>query len=247
MPQFSEKINCRKYHWLLPLVLLLSTKAPAQSQKSLQRDWIKVSTENLSAQEIPKDTLYTRYSFTKSALNISFYPGWNDYNQTWSMNGKNLKLGFDTYKVEVLNDTALVISLNGFRRFRFVSEEYLSRKEEFLDSIGTYNNKTLYEANDYFSPRYKPEGSFRHYVEKSLVGYNIKKAAYFKATFIVTEDGSVENVQIVNGITYGFDEAAKMQIAKSSGKWRPASVNGKKIQTQMTYDIKYLDSLTPFN
>jgi len=66
----------------------------------IQRDWIKVSIQNLSDRQTGPDTLYTRYSFGKSALHISFYPGWNDYIQTWRLRGNNLTVGFDTYRIE---------------------------------------------------------------------------------------------------------------------------------------------------
>jgi hypothetical protein len=232
---------------ILGVLTLLSLTTLGQNQKVIQRDWIKVSLENLSNQDIGPDTLYTRYSFSKSNLNMSFYPGWNDYTQTWTRSGNNLTLGFDTYNVELLNDTALIIALDGFRRLKFLSEEYLSSKEQYLDSIGQYNSKPLFKANNYITPRYKGQGSFRDYVQKDLEGYNIKKAAYFLATFIVTEDGRVENVIVRKGITEGFDAAVTKQLLKSSKHWTPARFKGKPIQAEMIYEIKYLDALTPHN
>ena len=213
----------------------------------IQRDWVKVSLENLSTQNIEPDTLYTRYSFTKSNLNMSFYPGWNDYTQNWSIRGDNLTLGFDTYRIELLNDTALIIALDGFRRFKFLSEELLSGKEQYIDSIGQFNGKPLFKANNYITPRYKGPGSLKDYVQKDLEGYNIKQAAYFLATFIVTEEGRVENVVIKKGLTEGFDAAIKKQLVRSSKNWMPARFKGTPIQTEMIYEIKYLDPLTPRN
>lgn len=226
------------------LFILLSLTTFAQNQKTIQQDWIKVSMENLSNQEIGPDTLYTRYSFNKSTLDISLYPGWNDYTQTWTKNGNKLKIGFDTYQIEVLNDTALTIALDGFRRFKFLSEQYLSSKEQYLDSIGQYNGKPLFRANDYISPRYKGKSSFKDYVQKDLEKYNIKKATYFLATFVITEDGKVENVIIRNSITEGFDKEVANQLLKSSKNWAPARFRGQPIQTEMIYEIKYLNSLS---
>lgn len=232
---------------MLIFLLLSNLFVFGQSDKQIQRDWIKVSIENLSENEAGPDTLYTRYSFGKSNLNISFDPGWNTYSQTWAKKGTDLTLGFDTYRIEILNDTALVFALDGFKRYSFLSEEYLSSKEQYLDSIGQYNNKILYQANNFITPRYKGSDSFRDYVGKNLEGYNIKKAAYFLATFIVTEDGKVENVIIRNGISEGFDSEVKKQLLKSSNKWNPARFKGSPIQTQMKYEIKYLNSRTPYN
>jgi hypothetical protein len=210
----------------------------------IQRDWIKVSIENLSDQEIRPDTLYTRYSFGKSTLHISFYPGWNDYTQTWSINSNNLQLTFDTYRIEMINDTGLIISIQGFRLIKFLSEEYLSGKAEHLDSIGLYNDKPLFRANYYITPRYR-KGSLRDYVQKELEGFHITKANYFSATFIVTEEGRVESVVIRKGITEAFDAMVMKTLLKTSKDWIPAKFRGKPIQTEMIYEIKYLDALNP--
>jgi hypothetical protein len=232
---------------LLSLSTFLSLASLGQAQKMIQRDWIKVSIENLSNHEVGPDTLYTRYSFSRSVLYISLCPGLNDYTQTWAMSGNNLTIGFDTYQIEVLNDTALTISLDGFRRMTFLSEEHLSSNDEHLKTLGQYNEKPLFKANHYITPRYNGKGSFREYVHKNLEGYNIKKASYFMATFIVTEEGKVENVIVRKGITGGFDAAVTKQLLKTSKNWTPAHFKGKPVQTEMMYEIKYLDALTPYN
>ena len=68
-----------KHQFLFVVIVLLTVKLSAQNQKKIQRSWIKTSIENLSNTPIEPDTLYTRYTFEKSSLNISFYPGWDDY------------------------------------------------------------------------------------------------------------------------------------------------------------------------
>lgn len=85
-----------------------------------------MSVENLSQTELETDTLYTRYSFDKSKLYISFYPGWDDYQQEWSTNQDNLTIGFDTYHIDELTDTSLAIKLVGFRKFNFLTEDQSS-------------------------------------------------------------------------------------------------------------------------
>jgi hypothetical protein len=227
--------------------ILLSFGSYAQNQKKIQRSWIKSSIEDLSGRSTEPDTLYTRYSFVKNTLNISFYPAWDDYKQTWAVNDDKATIGFDTYKIETLNDSILVISLEGFRRLNFIAEDYLSNQEKYLFSLGEYNGKPLYKANKYITPRFTGNESFRNFIQKDVEGYNIKKAAYFLATFIVTGEGKVENVKIIKGISEGFDHEIAKQLLKTSKKWRPAYFHGKPIQTEMFYEIKYLDSLTPFN
>jgi hypothetical protein len=233
--------------FICTILSLLSFEAFAQHQKKIQRSWIKTSVENLSDRPVKPDTLYTRYTFGKTALNISFYPGWDTFKQTWAVSGNHVTIGFDTYVIETLTDTSLVIALDGFRRISFLAEDYLSGQDKNLVSLGEYNGKPLYKANRYVTPRFTGKAAFRDLIQKNTEGYNIKKASYFLATFVVTEEGKVENVQVIKGITEGFDREITKQLLNTSKDWKPAYFRGKPIQTQMYYDIKYLDSLTPFN
>ena len=97
-----------------------------QNPGALQKSWIKMSIENLSQVVMDPDTLYSRYTFDKSKLYISFYPGWDDYKQDWSIRKNKLTIGFSTYRVNELTDTSLVIVADGFRKLSFLAEEYLT-------------------------------------------------------------------------------------------------------------------------
>ncbi len=215
----------------------------SQNAKKIQKSWVKISTENLSQTEIGPDTLYTRYTFDKSKLYISFYPGWDDFQLEWSANKDNLTIGFDTYHIEELTDSSLVIKLDGFRKFSFLAEEYLSNQEQYLDSIGVYNGKPLYKANNFITPRYLKGKSLSELLQKNTEGYNIKKANRFLLTFIVTETGKIENIQVVKGITYGFDNEIIKHLQSTSKDWKAAKYKSNAIQTEMLYEIKYLDSI----
>ena len=68
-----------------------------------------------------------------------------------------------------------------------------------------YNGEPLYKANDFITPRYLRGISLENLLQKNTEGYNIKKAMNFQVSFIVTEKGKVENIKIIKGITYGFD------------------------------------------
>ena len=146
-----------------------------------------------------------------------------------------------------LSDTSLTIALDGFRRVKFLSEEYLTTQDKNLIPLEDFNGKALYKANNYITPRYSKKVSLKNIIQKNVEGYNIKKATNFLATFIVTEEGKVENIQILKGITEGFDKEIATQLSKTSKDWHPAYFKGKSIQTQILYEIKYLNSLTPFN
>jgi protein TonB len=57
--------------------------------------------------------------------------------------------------------------------------------------------------------------------------------------FIINEDGSCSDFEVIKGIGYGCDEAA-VEAFKKMPKWKPALVNGKpvKVRTQMGYNYK---------
>jgi hypothetical protein len=234
-----------KHFLFISFCMLIVMDSFSQNRKLIQKSWIKISIENLSNRKVATDTLYTRYDFDASTLYISFYPGWDDYQQHWSVNGRNLKIGFDTYQIEELTDSSLTIFLDGFRRIRFLSEQYLSNQEKHLRVIGQCNGKPLYQANQFITPRYKRRMSFPSIIQKEVEGYNIKKATHFIMTFIVDEKGRIENAKIVNGITAGFDKEVISQLMKTSKSWRPAFHKGSPVQTQMFFEIKYLDSIVP--
>jgi hypothetical protein len=235
-----------KYLMFWCLLIVAGNSLHAQHQKKLQKAWIKKTVEDLSGKNKEPNTSYTRYTFDKSGTwYVSFYPGWDDYKREWSVNINDLTLGFDTYKIEELTDSSLIISLNGFRRVTLLSEDYVSSQDKNLIPMGTFNDKPLYKANDFITPRYATKTSLSEFIQQDTERFNIKKATYFLATFIVTEKGEVEDIQVVKGIKKDFDAEIVKQLKKTSKKWKPAYFKGVPVQTQMFYDIKYLDSLTP--
>lgn len=232
-------------NYLLVLVLLLGLPSVAfsQAEKKIQKSWIRTSAENLSARDIGPDTLYTRYTFDKPKLYISFYPGWDDYQQEWTINQDKLTIGFDAYHIEELTDTSLVIKLAGFRKYSFLAEDYLASQKKYLDSIGVYKGKPLYKANNFITPRYLKGKALGTIIQKNVEGYNIKRATYFLATFVITENGEVENIGIIKCITDGFDNEIAKQLQSTSKEWKPARYRKNAVQTEMRYEIKYLNSI----
>jgi len=227
---------------IIALSITSSIPASGQQKQRLQKSWIKTAVYSLPGNEKLQDTLYTRYTFHKGDAYISFYPGWNGSPNTWSADGDQLTIGFTTWSIEALTDSTLTISQAGFRRMVFYAEDYLARDTAHLVRIGEFNNEPLYKANKYITPRYK-KTEFRAFIEKDLEGYNIKKANYFAVSFIISKTGAVEDIRVIKGITEGFDASVIGQLKKTSGSWTPATFQGKPIQSQLIFDIKYLDSI----
>lgn len=57
-------------------------------------------------------------------------------------------------------------------------------------------------------------------------------------TFIVKEDGSVSDVEILRGIGSGCDEEGK-RVVEISPKWTPGKIGGKAVNTRMTLPINF--------
>lgn len=226
------------------LASLVITSSFSQEKKKLVKSWIKRESYTLPDNTRVEDTLYTRYSFQRSKIDISFSPGWSDnaFPQEWELSGDQLRIGFTTYTIEELTDSTLIIASPGFRRVVLDDEKWLSQKPENLHVIGVFNNEPLYEANKFITPRYKKDG-LRNVIQQSVEGYNVKKATTFIASFIVKKDGTIDNIQIIKGITDGFDAEVTRQLKKTSKDWSPAVYKGQPIQTQILYTIKYLDSI----
>jgi TonB family protein len=57
-------------------------------------------------------------------------------------------------------------------------------------------------------------------------------------SFIVREDGSVDDIAILRGIGGGCDEEA-YRLVKESGTWTPGKIDGKAVAVQMRLPIQF--------
>ena len=217
-----------------------------QNQKKIQKSWVKISVENFSDRPI-EEVAYMRYTFGKNKVHVSFNPAWDTYTLDWSLSGNNVTVGISNYAIEELTDTSLVIYQEGFNRVKFLSEEYLNSKENNLQQVGEINGKPFYKANEIVTARYEKSTSLTEVLSKNTSGYNIKSQSYFLLTFVVTEEGEIENIKVENSIAEGYDAEVIKNLLKTSKDWKPAYYKGKPVATQMCYDIKYLKSTTPFS
>jgi hypothetical protein len=219
------------------------------AQKSLlNRSWIKASVEEFNRKPQESDTSYIRYVFDKSVVLYGFEPGWHAMQMPFSLKGDVLTIGFDQWTVETLTDSTLAIFLDGFRRMNFVAEDHLRTKHEYLEQIGEHNGKPLYKANRIVTPRYKKPYPLINDVKKQdrSDDYNIRKAGTFLMSFIVTEEGKIEDPKILNGVAAGFDKNIIKELLNTSKRWSPATFRGQPIQARMVLEIRFLDSLQQY-
>ena len=65
-------------------------------------------------------------------------------------------------------------------------------------------------------------------------------------SFIVTDEGKIEDPEILKSVAPGFDDGIIKELLKTSKRWTPAMFNGKPIQSLMIFKIKFLDSLNQY-
>ncbi|GAO41766.1 energy transducer TonB [Flavihumibacter petaseus] len=222
-------------------ILILGQAVSGQSDKKLLKSWIKVESVDLSGNAAGPDTIYTRYSFGKERVNISFYPAWDDFDMNYSLQGNQIIIGVQSYTIDELTDSTFTIQAPGFRLLKFKAEGYLCQHPGVLRQIGEKNSLPLYEATDTLSPRYT-KGKLDMALNKYSNGYNVIQASYFRMEFTITENGKVEDVVVTKSISYGFDKGMVEGITKTSGKWKPAYCKGKPVQTRMFFERRYLNS-----
>lgn len=204
-----------------------------------------VKQENLSNSPTKgQDLKYVRYQFSNDDVNISFYPAWYQGNFHWSLANRELTVGFETYNLEVLTDSTLAFAKDGFRRFSFISEEKYAALNQTPDTALSINGAKVYIADNHLTPRLKKQFNITEIIKMS--DYNIRKEMIFLAKFVVTDKGKVDRVEIVKSINSGFDDQFKSLLQQTNGKWLPAILNNKPVNSQLTYTIHYLDSITDY-
>ncbi|HVU58179.1 MAG TPA: energy transducer TonB [Puia sp.] len=231
----------------LVLVLALTLTSPVilygQKKQLLQKSWIKTGLYSLpDGRQVP-DTTYTRYTFLKKNAIISFTPNWDGASYDWSLDGNKLTLGFGSWEIEELTDSTLTLTQPEYSKIKLCAEEYLVRDSARLIQVGEFNNEPVYKGTWYVTPRWK-KGSLEGYIHKAMSVYEIRKASYFEASYIITKQGTVENVKVLSSIIPDFDATVVDLLKKTSGQWIPAAFHGQPVQTQLIYHIKYLDSIT---
>jgi len=222
--------------------MLLAGAGLCQAKRRLAGTaWVKREVYALPENTLLPDTLYTRYTFQKNDAYISFTPAWNGRQFDWKLDGDQLTIGFVQYRIEEWTDSTLVIYQPGYRRFVLDNKEWLKSRSALPPVLGVFNNEPLYATTRIVTPRYK-KGDVERILRQNLQAENIRKPMTFEITFIVRTDGSVDSVKVVHGIEPSYDEEMARRIGKTSKDWTPAVCQGKPIQSQMVYTIRFLAS-----
>lgn len=237
-------MELKRFRLVMIFLILFCTVSIAQ-EKLLKKSWIKHSIQEFSRQQQDPDSTYLRYTFEHSQILFGFDPGWHSMTMPFSVKRNLLTLGVDQWTIEELTDSTLTIFLSGFRRISFYSEDYLRTLDQDISQIGQHNGKPLYKANQIITPRYKRPVPLINDIKKQdrTDDYNIRKAGIFLMSFIVTDEGKIEDPKILKGVASGFDASIIKELLKTSKQWDPATLKGRPIQTLMMFEIEFLDSL----
>lgn len=80
----------------------------------------------------------------------------------------------------------------------------------------------------------------KHFEATSSVFYGLGDVNDIcKATFIVTENGTVENIKLIDGVNDLYDPFIIQVIKSTSGKWRPGIINGVRESEEITIWINF--------
>jgi hypothetical protein len=226
------------------MVLLSVSNFCAAQNNLLKRSWIAVYVEEFRKAAPQSDTAYIRYTFQNGNLLIGFQPAWNMFQMPYSVNKKTLTLQSGEWKIEELTDSTLTIFQKGFRRMKFVPEAPFQNMEEFLIQIGEHNGKPLYKANQVITPRYNSPNQLATDIKTpgGSGDYNTTSGGTLIMTFIVTEEGTIEDPKIIRGLAPGFDEDYKNGLLKTSKHWTPAMFRGRPVQTRVVLQVNYLST-----
>ena len=112
--------------------------------------------------------------------------------------------------------------------------------------IGEYNGKPLYKANRIITPRYKKPNQLIDDIKIDRDTYNNRTAGIFLMSFVVTDEGKIEDPKIIKGVASGYDASTIKKLLKTSKQWHPATLKGLPIQTLMIFEIKFFDSLNQY-
>jgi len=230
---------------LVILFLLAFCKISIAQEKLLKRSWIKRSIQEFSKLQQNTDSTYLRYTFENSHLLIAFEPAWHYTTMPFSVKRDKLTLGFDQWTIEELTDSTLIIFLPGFRRISFHAEDYLRTIDQAIVQVGEFNGKPVYKATEIITPRYKKPNALINDINKQdrADDYNIRNEGIFLMSFIVTDEGKIEDPKIIKSVAAGYDAGIVKELRKTSKQWHPATLKGRPIQTLMVFEIKFLNSL----
>lgn len=218
------------------LTLALSFSGHCQETKDICKNWIVVEIADLKANTIPFSITkgnYQRYSFDSLGMEVCGSPLFGSLSNTWSLDGDHLKLAMAEYKIELLTDSAMVIVQPSVLRTKLVNEAYLACHGPEPKQVDAFEGNPVYEATQYLTPHC--EWQFL----KLTRGVDVDRSATFLISFIVTDNGEVKRIQVLEGVSKKADKQVTAAFAKTNRQWSPATFCGRRITTLVKVKVKF--------
>ena len=191
----------------LIVLIIFTNLISSYSQNSvLNGTWIldKTVYEDGKSLEInhPLYSTYTEYEFLANSIKINEHK----FNAKYIQN--SIKLDFRELLFSFKNNK-LLIQEKGDNKIQIFSkkEDFLEKYPEYKTEIEIRDQDTVYIANNIFRPKFNNELTFDDYLRKNISSYSsaCAKNNLFKSKFIVTKEGKIKDIIIINGISKLFD------------------------------------------
>lgn len=87
----------------------------------------------------------------------------------------------------------------------------------------------------------KPTGGMEgwyNYLAQNLKVPSKDKSGTVIVSFLILEDGSVSDLELLKGISKSCDQVA-LEVIKSSPRWEPGEKDGKKVTSRMRIPVRF--------
>lgn len=260
----------KRYILFISLLLAAShTKAQINPQL-LYNTWIKVKATYNNDKPIEYINI-VKYSYVKYIFTNSGHNGINVGYTALSANNQFLindslitvttPSGYplNKFKIVKLSADELVIIQDdgsGFDKpdawkFYLIPEKKFQNTHRFQpDEFSVMaNGDTLYNVSQYVYPKFGVDNDFQYEAQKNIsasVSMDSQEG-HFLATFIVTKNGTVDSLKILNGINPDFDKAFLRFFTKNLSNWKPATLAGKpvNVKNKITFNYTTSDKMIP--
>jgi tetratricopeptide (TPR) repeat protein len=261
--QINQNKSMKSTLFIAFIVFIFSwTRLEAQE---IYGDWIKTNVTYLNNTELPDNNdlkyHFLRYSFEKPNrffMSIKFDDKGTALSFERNSNLLHIKnpYGFviNSFQVEKMSTNELVLvqkGENGFNeeyclKYHFVNEQVYQNQLPLTSSDVLYvnGNDTVYRASEKIHPKFLGNKSFFDFCFEKIPESSTVMATnnLFVATFVVTKEGALGDIQILENINKRFEKQFLNALNKSKSLWIPAEINGEKVDVQMSIEFKFISS-----
>lgn len=249
---------------LTTFIIFICTWTKLYAQE-IYGDWIKTSVTYLNDTELPDDNTikyqFLRYSFEKQNrlfMSVKFDDKGTVLTFERSSNILQIKnsYGFiiNSFQIERISNEELVLIQKGnygfneenCLKYNFVNEKIFQNQLPLTpsDILCINENDTVYKASEKIHPKFSGDKSFYDFCSEKIpeISAVMSTNNLFVSTFIVTKDGEISDIQILENINNRFEKQFLKALDKSKKLWISAELNGEKVDVQISMEFKFISS-----